>query len=562
MKKIILILIIITVEAFSCTTILVTKKASKDGSLIVSHSDDDELGDQRIVYVPAITHKKGSKRPIYLDDILNYPRYVGTETSLAYNIKGFKKSEPIGYIDQVEKTYAYIDGNYGIMNEYQLSIGECTDSTYFYFDYDKDKRIMGICQLSKIALERCKKAKDAVKLMGTLAEKYGYYGFGETLLLGDKQEGWIFEISCSPDGTSAIWVAKKVPDGEVFVAANQFRIQDIEPNDPDILYSSNLFDIAKKYGWNKDKKMNWVKSVCCGEFDHPYYSLRRVWRVFSLINPSLNLIPNVEGPYTTYYPFSIKPQNKLSVQDIMRIHRDHYEGTPFDLTKGLASGPYGSPNRFLGDYDHEDFPNKRTTKLKGAWERPISIYYTGFVYVTQIRDWLPDAIGGIAWIGFDDPSLNCFMPIYAGVTDLPESFQYGSPTKFDRKFAWWAFNFCSNWVNYFHYASKDIIEKQKQLEELEFKKQQEIETRALSINKESKARAKKFLTNYCINNSNYVVNEWWNLSNYLIVKYSDGFINIPKIAQKVGYPNWWLEDVGYQNGPTTYEKPILENTKK
>lgn len=488
MKKAILILLLITAEAFSCTTMLITKKATKDGSLIVSHSDDDELGDQRIVCVPPKTHKKGSKRAIYPDITTNYPRYSGKDFAKAYDIKGLKKSEPLGYIGQAEKTYGYIEGNYGIINEYQLSIGECTNSTYFYFDLEKDKRIMGIGQLSKIALERCKKAQEAIILMGALAEKYGYYGFGETLLLADKEEGWVFEISCSPEGTSAIWTAKKVEDGEVFVAANQFRIQDIDPNDPNILYSSNLFDLAKKYNWNKNGKLNWLKSVCPGEFDHPYYSLRRVWRAFSLINPSLNLSPYVEGPYSTYYPFSIKPQDKLTIQDIMKIHRDHYEGTQFDLTKGLAAGPYGSPNRYIGKYDRVDFPNKLKNKLKGAWERSISIYYTGYVYVTQIRDWLPDSIGGVTWIAYDDPSLSCFIPFYAGITDLPKNFQYGSPVEFDKNFAWWAFNLCANWTYYFNYAAKEILSKQKQFEEAEFKQQKEIEDKALNIRQIPTAR--------------------------------------------------------------------------
>lgn len=562
MKKLILILIFITAEAFSCTTMLITKKATKDGSLIVSHSDDDEMGDQRIIYIPAKNHKKGSKRAIYLDITSSYPRLVTKDSSPAYDLKGFKQSEPLGFIDEVEKTYAYIDGNYGIINEYQLSIGECTDSTYFYFEQEKDKRIMGIGQLSKIALERCKKAKEAVVLMGALAEKYGYYGYGETLLLADKEEGWVFEISCTPDGTSAIWVAKKVPDGEVFVAANEFRIQDIDPKDPDILYSSNLFDLAKKNNWIKDDKLNWLRTVCPGEFDHPYYCLRRVWRAFSLINPSLNLSPYVEGPYTAYYPFSIKPENKLTIQDIMKIHRDHYEGTEFDLTKGLAAGPYGSPNRYVGTYDRVDFPNKMTTKLKGAWERSISIYYTGFVYVTQIRDWLPDSIGGVTWIAFDDPHLSCFIPFYAGVTNLPNSFQYGTPDKFDKNFAWWAFNLCANWTYFFNYANKDILSKQNELETAEFKIQKEIEDKALNLHKQNPAKAKNYLTNYCYKNTSKVVNEWWTLLDFLLGKYRDGFINSPKVAQLVGYPDWWLDKVGYKNGPTSYEKPVKENNNK
>ncbi|MFA6119163.1 MAG: C69 family dipeptidase [Parachlamydiales bacterium] len=561
MKKFFLIFIlIITSKAFCCTTILVTKKATKDGSLIVSHSDDDELGDQRIVSVPAKKNKKGDRRAIYPDLTTNYPRYVGKSSSKAYDIKGYKPTEPLGYIDEVASTYSYFDGNYGIINEKQLSLGECTNSTYFYYDQEIGKRIMGIGQLSKIALERCDKAKDAIHLMGALAEKYGYYGYGETLLVADKEEGWVFEISCDPEGESAIWVAKKVPDGEVFVAANQFRIQEINPDDPDILYSSNLFDLSKKYNWNKNKTLNWLQAVCPGEFDHPYYSLRRVWRAFDLINPSLKLSPYVENAFTKYYPFSIKPQNPLTIEDIMKIHRDHYEGTEFDLTKGTAAGPYGCPNRYVGKYDRVDFPNKMKTKLKGAWERSISIYYTGYTYVTQIRDYLPDAIGGITWIGFDDASLSCFVPFYAGINDLPKNIQYGSPQTFDKSNAWWPFNTCANWISYFYYASKDIIKKQNELEKLEFDNQLELEKKALEMFDKSPKKAKKFLTKYCIKNSDFIVNEWWSLLNLLLAKYRDGFINIPEMAQLVGYPNWWLENAGYENGPINYMKKYTQQT--
>ncbi len=556
MKKLTLIFTIFFSYAFCCTTTISTKGATQDGSIIISHSDDDEIGDQRIVYVPSKKHNKGSKRAIYPNQTQNFPRYVGKSTAPAYNIKGYPPTQPLGYVDQAKETYAYFVGNYGIINEHQLAFGECTNSTYYYFDMDKDKRIMGISELSQIALERCKYAKEAIKLMGALAEEYGYYGYGETLLVGDKNEAWVFEISCTPEGTSAIWVAKKVPDGEVFAAANQFRIQKIDPENQDNLYSSNLFDLAKKHNWKNpnDKFLNWQKAVCPGEFDHPYYSLRRVWRVFDLINPSMKLSPWIEGPYTSYYPFSIKPEKKLTIKDLMKIHKDHYEETEFDLTKGLAAGPYGSPNRYLGKYDRINFPNKQKTPLKGAWERSISIYYTGYTYITQIRDFLPDPIGGVTWIGYDDPHLTCFIPFYIGMETLPDSFQYGNPQVFDRSFAWWAFNLCSNWTAYFYYAVKDLKEKQNELQDYLFEKQKEIENQAAYIYNRSYVKTKKYLTNECLKNAEYIVDEWWNLLDFLISKYRDGFINIPTVGEYVGYPEWYLDEVGYQKGPTTYEK--------
>jgi len=250
----------------ACTTILVTKGASEDGSLFVSHSDDDELSDQRIIYVPAADHKLGSKRPVYYDKIAFEPsinRYVGTSRGPGYDIPSLPQSKPIGYIDQVPHTYAYFDGGYGIMNEHQLMIGECTNGAKIELKPEKGKRIFYSAELSRVALERCKTAREAVELMGKLIDKHGYYGTGETLLVGDKEEGWVFEMACGTlDGKGGLWVAKKVPDGEVFVAANEFRIRELNPNDPNMLFSKNLFDVAKARGWWKpsDGKLDWLKN--------------------------------------------------------------------------------------------------------------------------------------------------------------------------------------------------------------------------------------------------------------------------------------------------------------
>lgn len=546
-----------TAGLFPCTTFLVTKGASTDGSILVGHSDDNELADERIVYVPARDYPEGAKRPIYLMGDGYYPRLVAPDGPEPYRIGG-KPTRILGYIDQARHTYAYFDGLYGIMNEHQLAIGECTNSTYFYQDFDSEKRIMSIRELSDIALERCANARDAILLMGSLAEQYGYYDFGETLLVADKEEGWVFEITSTPEGTSALWVAKKVPDGEVFVAANQFRIREVIPNDPDMLYSSNLFQVAKKQNWwnsTSVKPLDWLRCVCPGEFDHPYYSLRRVWRVFSRINPSLQLSPWVNNPYTKAYPFSIKPEKKLTLQDAMALFRDHYEGTAFDQSVGLASGPYGLTSRYLGSYDTVDFPDKRTQPLSGAWERPVSIYYTGYTYINQVRGDLPDPVGGVVWIGFDNPYNTCFMPLYAGVKGLPRSMQYGSPQQYDETFIFWPFNIVSNWISlYQQVVLPDVVARQKEIEGNELAQQADVERQALELYRENPKRAQDFLTQFCSGNVEDVVQKWWDFAHFLMEKYNAGFINKPKPGQKMGMPEKWRNQVGYQDGPVRYRK--------
>lgn len=569
MKKILFCGLLVFLSIFSthimaCTTILVGKDASSDGSVIVSHSDDNELGDQRIIYVPASDYEPGSKRPVYYDPCCfngsGVYRYVGTSRGPGYDTRGLPKIEPLGYIEQVPHTYAYLDGDYGIMNEHQLMIGECTDGVRIEQQPKKDERIFYSAELSRVALERCTKAVDAIRLMGELIERYGYYGTGETLLVGDKEEGWVFEMAPSPDGKGGLWVAKRVTDDEVFIGANEFRIREIDPDDPNMMFSKNLHEIAQKQGWWEpdDGKLDWLKTVSAGEYNHPYYSLRRVWSVLRRVKPSADYSPWVSGGYTKEYPFSIKPDKKLSVSDVIALHRDHYEGTEFDMTKGIAAGPFGTPNRFTGDYDgKQNDVNKTDTKMWGAWERPISVFYCGFLYVNQARSWLPDEIGGVCWFGPDRPSETCFVPFYAGVTDLPKAYQTGTILEFDRDVAWWAFNFVSNWADLkYEYMIKDIRSKQKEIEDKEFAMQPAVEIAALELYKKDPNLAKRYLTDYCTDNANRVVNEWWKLADSLIVKYDDGYVNEPKdIAKPVGYPEWWLKEVGYDKGPITYKKP-------
>jgi dipeptidase len=562
MKWLQLIFLGMSFSLYPCTSILVTKGASADGSVIVTHSDDDELKDPRMMYVPAQDHEIGSKRPVYFDptSFFSTPvRYAGKDRGPAYDNPCNPPMRPLGYIDQIAHTYAYFDANYGIMNEHQLMIGETTAGAKYVPREKEGERIFYSGELSRVALERCTKAREAVKLIGSLIDTYGYYGTGEVLLIGDKEEGWVVEMCAGTSERSrGLWVAKKVPDGEVFVSVNEFRIREIDPNDPDMMFSKNLFDeLAQSKWWNPKKgKLDWLKAVSYGESRHPYYDLRRLWRIFCRITPSANYSPWVKDGFTKDYPFSVKPDSKLSVNDVMALHRDHYEGTQFDLTKGLAAGPFGNPYRYYGDYDGHSRNVLKDKKMWGAWERPISVYYTGYTTVNQARNWLPDPIGGICWFGYGKPYLTCFVPFYAGVFGLPESFQNANTLKYDRSSAYWTFNFVANWAGLkYSYMKKDILARQAEIEKKEFAEIAAIDAEALERFSSDPGHAQQYLTQYCLDHAQQVVRQWRDLSEMLIVKYNDGYVNIPDLAQSVGYPEEWLKKVKYDRGPKTYEKP-------
>ena len=562
MKRILsLILLSMSCPILPCTNILVTKGASVDGSVFVSHSDDGSLTDQRIVYVPARDYEPGSKRAIYFDDVAfgsTAHRYVGKDRGPVYDDPALPPSKPLGYIDQVSHTFAYFDGNYGIVNEHQLMIGEATNGAKFEPQPKENERIFFSSELTRVALERCITAADAVKLIGELIDQYGFYGSGEALFLADPQEGWLMEICAgTSEQSKGIWVAKKIPDGEVCVMANEFRIREVDPNDPNMKFSKNLFDELQQSGWwnPKEGQLDWLKAVSYGELNHPYYSLRRVWRITQRLMPSKHFSAWPKDGFTKEYPISFKPDHKLSVSDVFSLHRDHYEGTPFDLTKGMAAGPFGCPYRFTGPYDGSTENVLTDKKMWGAWERPISVFNVGYIYVNQGRSSLPDPIGGICWIGPDKPYLTCFAPFYVGISDLPMPYQTCDIMKFDRDSAWWTFNFVSNLAGLkFSYMKDDIIGEQRKIEKQELLDIPVIDARALALSQTDPDQAAVFLTSFCEKNSTNVLTSWHNLSDLLIVKYADGYVNIPKMSESVGYPHHWLKKVKYQQGPVKYKK--------
>ncbi|HWR38926.1 MAG TPA: C69 family dipeptidase [Patescibacteria group bacterium] len=559
--------LLIPLQALACTNTIVGKDASVDGSVIVSHSDDG-LGDGSMIYVPAMDHQPGSLRPVYyahyaLDVKPQWGasashRLVTNDRGPGYLHKDTPASVPLGYIPQVAHTYAYFDANYGVMNEHQLSIGECTDKAKVHPEPAPGKRIFYSAELSRVALERCKTAREAIKLMGSLIETYGYYGTGETLLVADTNEGWVMEMAgYDMEGTGGVWVAQRVPDDQFFVAANQFRIRDVVKDDENMMFSANVFDIAQQKGWWKpgDGTLDFTSVYGDGEFHHPYYSLRRIWRAQSMVAPSLNLPAWVEGAFTRTYPFSIKPDQKLDVKDIFAIHRDNYEGTEFDLTKGLAAGPFGDPNRFEGQAESTADREGRLTSVVGEFERPLNIYRCVYAYVNQSRKWLPDAVGGLTWFGPDRPATAVLMPFYAGAGALPESIQRSDILTADRRSMWTAFNYVANYAMLkYSYMIKDINAVQERYEAQAFGTQKALEGESLALwNRGDREGARQLLAKHSEKNATAILKDWWKLSDTLYVKYNDGYLNTKEnVAQEVFYPAWWLKQVGYEDGPTSY----------
>jgi len=510
-----------------CTSIIVGKDASVDGSVMTTHTCDGWY-DNRIQIVPGQTFEKGTMTNVY--------------TEICHLTQPGKELIKVGEIPQAEKTYTYFNVGYPFMNEHQIMIGETTFGGRR--DFGNGDAIMMIEQLEVFGLQRAKTARECIEIMGALAEKYGYGDGGECLTVTDPNEAWQFEIMgagplWTPDSgkPGAVWVAQRIPDGEVGISANRARIGEIDLDNKDyFMASSNIFTLGEEMGFYEPKS---GKPFVFYEVYAPkvsFYNRRREWRVLSLVAPSLNL-----DPWAERYPFSVKPDKKLTVQDIIAIKRDHYEGTEFDLTKGMAAGPFGNPNRY---------PTPSTVRPEDSksldWERAISMFRCSYSFVSQVRSWLPDPIGGVLWFGEDAPHSTCYIPFYCGITEVPISFSSGRRDVFDKDSAWWAFNFVSNWADLkFSYMIEDIKAAQNELEGDFFAMQPAVEMAAVELYKKDPALAVKYLTNYSNDCANRAVDKWWKLADELIGKYDDGYVD----GSSVGYPTWWLEEVDF--GSTT-----------
>lgn len=554
--------------ALACTTTIVTKGASADGSVMVSHSDDNDLGDQSLVFVPARDWPEGAQRPVYdsavavqenpATNTFLVPRLSDPKRAPGYNHPATPRTVPLGFIPQVRHTFAYIDGNYGVMNEHGLMFGECTDGAHNTCTAEPGKRIFYSSELARVALERCKTAREAIELMGALIEQYGYYGTGETLPVADKNEAWVMEMAPSPAGTGGLWVAQRVPDGQFFVAANEFRIRDITPGNPDQMYGKTLFATVERYNMRSprdaSKPLDWLTTVSDGEYNHPYYSLRRVWRAFSMAAPSLKLPAWVESGTTRAYPFSVKPDSPLSLDDLKRMHRDHYEGTEFDLTKGVAAGPFGNPNRFIGPKDPSGDVTP-ATKLEGAWERPMGMFYTGYTTIAQYRPGVPDPLSLVCWVALAPAAESVFVPL--AVAPMPAGYEQGDTRRFANDSAWWAYALVSEYANTRYDAvSKDIADKAAGMEKTFAARVAALQTELAPKAASAPAQTQAVFAKALRAQAEAAVRDWREFFPQLVARYCQGFINSPdKMTQKAGYSDAWLRRTNYSTGPVSYQKP-------
>ncbi len=527
-----------------CTVIGVGRLATADGSVITSHTDC--CSECRVHVVPAMSYPKGTMAPVHWGMV-----YFGNgDDRRALPLGNYGKV--IGQIPQVEHTYAYFHTGYSQMNEHQLAIGESTCSQHraLHVPYVEGltQQIMTVEQAQVFALQRCRTAREAVRLLADLMEKYGFLpscGGSEALCIADPRELWIMEIcSVGPRWTpgsgkpGAIWVARRVPDDHVVVIANHFRIREIDLEDPDFLASSNYMQEAIDRGWYDPKSGRpfiWQEAYAPPIREG---NLSRMWLIYSSVAPSFKNWPRRRmdgpaGPGTLYvqfiegaefYPFSVKPEKPLSIQDIIAFQRSTFEDTIYDMTWDPAwmvpsgGGKYGkSPmaTPFLA-------PDMETV-LRIRHHRTIATQ--GYGMVAQLRSWLPDSVGGIYWFYVDNPFVSTYIPIYAGVTDVSPLYKTYDYSAFSEGSARWAVDFVEKlmllrWQS----AVKDLKEVRDPLEAGFFSSQAEIEKKAAEMLQTNASKAKKFLTNLTISRMEQIVEMYRELKGKLLTKYTgDGF---------------------------------------
>lgn len=504
--------------AFACSNLIVGKKASVDGSVMVSYNADDYGMFGHLCHYPAGTHPKGSMRQIYDWD------------SGVYH----------GEIEEAPVTYNVI----GNINEFQLSIGE---TTYGGREEMVDSTgILDYGSLIYVTLQRAKTAREAISVMTSLVEKYGYNSEGETFSICDPNEAWIMEMQGTGAGSKGVvWVALRIPDNAICAHANQSRIGKFNMKDKkNVLYSKNVISYARKMGWfnGKDSEFSWKNTYAFPDFSGRRFCDARVWSFFNHYADGFDrYLPWALGKDKDAedMPLWIVPNRKLSVADVENSMRDHYEGTALALdTTNIGSGIYEMPYR----------PTPLTFTVDGKQyfnERPISTQQTAFTFVSQLRSWLPREIGGVLWFGNDDANMVAYTPVYCGNTVQPACYNTkgADAVTFSSDNAFWLCNMVSNMV-YPRYSQlfPELKAVRDSLETSYFANQTSIEKQAADLYQTDKAAALKLLNNYSNAKADEMLANWKRLATRIIVKYNDMAVKKEKdgkLLQSVtrpGYP--------------------------
>ncbi len=523
--------------AAACTNFIVAKGASTDGSVMCTYNADDYGMFIGLAHYAAGTHQKGEMRKVIDWDTKKYH----------------------GEIPEAPVTYNVI----GNINEFQVTIGETT-----YGGREEMVDTTGIIDygsLIYIALQRSRTAREAIKVMTSLAEKYGYNSEGETFTICDPNEAWIMEMmGCGGDKKQkVVWVAVRVPDNAICGHANQSRIGVFSQYQTEVLHSKNVVSFARQKGWYKgtDKDFSWKNTYAFPDFSGRRWCEARVWSFFNHHKDMSRWLPWAIGKDKNAedMPLWIVPNKKLSVQNLESDMRDHYEGTELSVADGkdMGGGIWQMPYR----------PTPLAFKVNGKSyfnERPTSTQQTGFSYVSQMRSWLPREIGGVLWFGNDDGNMIAYTPIYCGNTVQPEC--YNTPgadaVTFSMKNAYWVCNWVSNMV-YPRYSMMfpSLKTVRDSLEASYFVNQAAVEAKAKELYKDNKDAAIKYLNDYSNQKAQQMLARWRQLAFYLIVKYNDMTVKpeadgkftrtkegIGATVERPGYPEAFKEKLVKETG--------------
>ena len=541
--------------AKACTNFIITKGASKDGSVMITYSADSHVLYGELYFWPAKNWPKGTMLEVYEWDTGKF----------------------MGKIPQISHTYSVV----GNMNQHQLSIGETTFGgrpelfdTNYVIDYGS---------LIYITLQRAKNAREAIKTFSQLVTDYGYASSGESFSIADANEAWILElIGKGPGKKGAVWVARRIPDGYISGHANHPRITTFpladgvksitskeldKINNPEVetVYAYDVIDIARGYGWFKgeDKDFSFSDTYAPLDFAGARFCEARVWSGFNAVNSTMEkYIDYAMGEnLNNRMPLWIRPDNKIGIKDVMGMMRNYYQNSPMDMKKDIGAGPYGSTVRW----------RPMEWKLDGEtyiFERAISTQQTGFSFVAQSRSWLPDPVGGILWFGVDDTYYTVYSPIFCGITRVPESYAVGNGDMmtFSETSGFWIFNQVTN----FAYTRTslmidDIMKKQSELEDGYMKEIANVDKTASELYKKEPRDAIKYLTDYSVNAGNNTVSLWKDFYRFLFTKYMDGNVKEkqpvpagynrvnPKVSQP-GYSEDWYRAIVKSTGDRFKEK--------
>lgn len=546
--------------SFACTNFLVSKGASADGSTMISYAADSHVLYGELYHWPAAKYEEGALLDVYEWDTGKY----------------------LGKINQANETYNVV----GNINEFQLAIGETTFGGRSELG-SQEGAIIDYGGLIYITLQRAKNAREAIQVMTSLVEKYGYYSSGESFSIADSNEVWILEMIGKGDGhKGAVWVARMIPDGYVSGHANQARITTfpqsfiqggISSNEMNKLfdskvntvYAADVISFAKAKGFyeGKDADFSFSDTYAPVDFGGARFCEARVWSMFRQVTTGMDeYLDHVMGhDLDRRLPLWVKPDKKITLNDMFTFMRDHFEGTELDMSKDIGAGPFALPYRWrplTWEVDGTRYCN----------ERAVATQQTGFSFVSQSRSWLPDPVGGILWFGLDDASSTVYTPMFCGIAKVPKSYEkgFGSLMEYQNESAFWTFNEVAN-LTYTRYnlIFPEVKKLQGEMEKKYLLSNEAISEAAAKLYKADTELGIEFITDYSVNQGTNCVKKWRKLYNFLFAKYMDGNVkktdgwrfidngngrNIPAYPDQPGYGEEWLRKIIKTTG-THFEMP-------